>query len=340
MATEVTPSLIWQHLNQSLDLAFRGRGNASPNPMVGCVIGCGARVVSEGWHAGYGKEHAEAAAIRSMPHDADPSDVTLYVTLEPCNHHGKQPPCTDAIIAKGITQVVIGMADPNPGVHGGGIQHLEQNGVHTIMAPPEIAEKCRWLNRAWITAVTQHRPYVIVKIAQSADGFMAPIDKRTLPLTGEQTRQRVHLLRSEVDAVLVGMGTVRSDNPLLTVRDVQGRNPARIVIGDRDRLPMESNLAKSLGGYATFFIEHNEDLRTGIQRLFVNHSIQSILCEAGPTVTEALLREDLVDELRIHTSPVKLGNGIGWGTVPNDWVHVNTEVSGLDLLDIYVRRLP
>lgn len=340
MASEITDSQHTRHLQRTIALAVRGKGQVSPNPMVGCVIVHGNDVVAEGWHAEYGGIHAEVMALRALPPDIPGDELTLYVSLEPCNHHGKQPPCTHAIVLRGIGAVVIGLSDPNPGVQGNGSTYLSSHGIQVIYATQQQAEACAWINRCWLTAVTQHRPYVIAKVAQSADGFMAPLNKERLQLTGIETQHIVHAVRAEVDAVLVGMGTVRSDNPRLTVRDVGGRNPKRIVVGNRSDLPPSSYIATTLNITPTYFIEHGTNLSVALRELYSTHTIQSILCEAGPTVTNTLLSDNLVDELRVHTSPVLLGTGQPWCGVPSGWHQVSTELSGLDTLTTFVRNRP
>ena len=208
MAAEINTSYIESHLLQALELAKRGYGYVSPNPLVGCVIANEGNVVSTGWHAAYGGPHAEASALQQLSPSLPRTNLTLYVTLEPCNHQGKQPPCTHAILNSGISSVVIGMHDPNPNVSGRGAEFLRAHGLTVVMASNAIANACRWLNRSWSYAVTHNRPYVIAKVAQSSDGYMAPSNHSTLRLTGNETQKVVHELRSQVDAVLVGMGTV------------------------------------------------------------------------------------------------------------------------------------
>lgn len=339
MASEINTSFFESHLLQALELAKRGYGYVSPNPLVGCVIANGSNVVSKGWHAAYGSLHAEASALRQLSPTLPRTDLTLYVTLEPCNHQGKQPPCTHAILDSGIRTVVVGMLDPNPSVNGHGAEWLASRGLTVTMAPNSIANACRWLNRSWAYAVTHNRPYVIAKVAQSNDGYMAPTNHSTLRLTGNETQKVVHELRSQVDAVLVGMGTIRADNPKLTVRDVAGRNPTRIVVGNKADLPPSSYIAGT-PATPTFFIERDTSLSDGLSALYQEHSIQSILCEAGPLVTNALLSLGLVNELRVHTSAKRLGSGISWNGVPSNWLLVNEEQRGLDLLATYVPSLP
>ena len=339
MAAEINTSYIESHLLQALELAKRGYGYVSPNPLVGCVIANEGNVVSTGWHAAYGGPHAEASALQQLSPSLPRTNLTLYVTLEPCNHQGKQPPCTHAILNSGISSVVIGMHDPNPNVSGRGAEFLRAHGLTVVMASNAIANACRWLNRSWSYAVTHNRPYVIAKVAQSSDGYMAPSNHSTLRLTGNETQKVVHELRSQVDAVLVGMGTVRADDPKLTVRDVVGRNPKRIVVGNKTDLPPNSFIA-STPTTPTFFIEHDTSLPDGLIGLYHEHSIQSILCEAGPTVTNALLTLDLVNELRVHTSAHPLGNGLSWNGVPSNWLLVKEEQRGSALLATYMPSLP
>lgn len=337
MASEVTGSGDDTFLLRALELARRGTGYVSPNPRVGCVIVHRGVIVAEGWHAEYGGLHAEAMALNTLDGAYNPSNCTLYVTLEPCNHVGKQPACSAAIIRSGIRRVVVGMRDPNPHVEGGGAQALVDAGVSVMHASSGVTQQCRWLNRFWTHAVTTGRPYIILKIAQSADGYMCLPDRSRLQLTGPETQARVHALRAEVDAVLVGMGTVRSDNPQLTVRLVEGRTPRRVIVGQRTSLPSGSFIAQTMMDTPTYFIERDTSLASGFERLLVEQSIQSILCEPGPTIAQLLLDQGLVDELHLHTSSRMLGNGIGVSLHAHEWTEHSTEQVGTDVITTFLK---
>lgn len=336
MATTIDPNAITTWIRSANTLALRGSGRVSPNPRVGCVIVDNNQIIASGWHAVYGSEHAEVKALNAAS-GKNLEHATLVVTLEPCNHHGKQPPCTHAILERGIRRVVIGMADPNPQVCGSGAEFLMEHGIEVVFVPDELRRECEWVNRTWIMAVTQNRPYVIVKIAQSLDGVMARSSRERYAITSTNTQRVVHALRNEVDAVLVGMGTVRADNPQLTVRMVDGRNPKRIILGSRADLPPHCHIARELDDVPTFFIPRQSNLQDALSSLLAKENIQSILCEAGPTVVTELLSADLVNELRIHTAPIVIGTGLRWSASEHSWHHVNTECVGADVLSTYTR---
>ncbi len=328
------------HLGRALTLAQRGTGFTSPNPRVGCVIASGATVLAEGWHARYGDVHAEAMALAAL--SVDPAEATMYVTLEPCNHWGKQPPCTEAIIKAGIRHVVVGMRDPNPRVSGKGADRLRDADILVEFAEPEVALSCRWLNRAWIIAVTESRPYIILKIATSLDGYMATLHKERREFTGSDTRAVVHALRAEADAVMVGMSTVQADNPRLDVRDVQGRTPACIVVGRSSSLPPHTFLAQQENREIHILSVDLEsrtsaaDFRQQLQVLHTEHAITTILCEGGPTLSSWLLANGFVDELRLHIAPTILGSGIRCRFTEEQWQLHDSRMVGSDVLHTYV----
>jgi diaminohydroxyphosphoribosylaminopyrimidine deaminase/5-amino-6-(5-phosphoribosylamino)uracil reductase len=223
-------------MRHALRLALRGTGRVSPNPRVGCVILKDGRFIAEGWHAEYGGPHAEVMALERATEDV--RGATLVVTLEPCVHQGKTPPCTPRIIEGGIARVVIGMLDPNPQVNGRGVEQLCAAGIQVELGVLEA--DCFWLNRFFAKHVRTGMPYVVGKLAQSLDGCIALPDGESRWISSEESRRRVHALRAELDAVLVGKGTVFRDNPRLTVRKVPGRQPWRVVLDTHLQLPMMS----------------------------------------------------------------------------------------------------
>ena len=230
-------------MERALELAPRGAGWVSPNPQVGCVIVRDGRIIGEGWHKAYGGLHAEREALAACT--ADPRGATAYVTLEPCCHTGKQPPCTQALIEAGISRVVMGAPDPNPLVSGKGIAQLRDAGIEVTMHVLE--EKCLQLNKAWMHYIQTGRPYVTMKYAMTLDGKIATHSGESKWITGETARAKVHRDRHEAAGVLVGIGTVLADDPMLTCR-IKGektRNPLRIIADSNLRIPLESNIVKT-----------------------------------------------------------------------------------------------
>jgi diaminohydroxyphosphoribosylaminopyrimidine deaminase/5-amino-6-(5-phosphoribosylamino)uracil reductase len=272
-------------LERALELAERGRGTTYPNPIVGAVVVRDGEIVGEGWHERKGGPHAEVIALDAAGERA--GGATLYVTMEPCTHHGSTPPCTDAILAAGIAKVVAGSLDPNPEA-GGGLELLRAHDVEVEHADSFAA---RAQNEAWRTWVSLRRPFVMLKLAQTLDGRVTMPGTRWI--SGDESRRRVHELRAEVDAVAVGMGTVRADNPQLTARDVGAeRQPRRLAFGHG---PTELELRSGA-------------LEDELHAL-ADEGVQSLLLEGGPTLAQSFLRADLVDKLLLYLAPVIAGSG-------------------------------
>jgi diaminohydroxyphosphoribosylaminopyrimidine deaminase / 5-amino-6-(5-phosphoribosylamino)uracil reductase len=272
-------------LDRALELAERGRGTTYPNPVVGAVVVRDGEVVGEGWHERKGAHHAEVIALAAAGERA--RGATLYVTMEPCTHHGTTPPCTDAVLAAGIAKVVAGSLDPNPEASGG-LELLRAAGVEVENVDSAAA---RTLNEAWRTWVLQKRPFVILKLAQTLDGRIALPESRWI--TGEESRRRVHELRAQVDAVAVGMGTVRADDPQLTARDVGAtRQPRRLAFGHG----------------ATDLELRSGPLEDELHAL-ADEGVQSLLLEGGPTLAQSFFRADLVDKVLLFVAPVIAGRG-------------------------------
>jgi diaminohydroxyphosphoribosylaminopyrimidine deaminase / 5-amino-6-(5-phosphoribosylamino)uracil reductase len=270
-------------LERALELAERGRGTTHPNPVVGAVVVRDGEVVGEGWHERKGGPHAEVVALDAAGDRA--RGATLYVTMEPCTHHGSTPPCTEAVLAAGIAKVVAGSLDPNPEA-GGGLEALRAAGLEVENVDSPAA---RVQNEAWRTWVTAGRPFVILKLALTLDGRVAVPGSRWV--SGEEARRRVHELRAAVDAVAVGMGTVYADDPKLTARDVGARQqPRRFAFGS-GRLPEGSDLELLTG-----------PLQDELRRL-ASDGVQSLLLEGGPTLAASFLREDLVDKVMLFVAP-------------------------------------
>jgi len=276
-------------LERALELAERGRGTTYPNPVVGAVVVRDGEVVGEGWHQRKGEAHAEVIALSAA--GARAKGATLFVTMEPCAHHGSTPPCTEAVLAAGVAKVVAGSLDPNPEA-GGGLDVLRAAGVETEDAGFAAA---RIQNEAWRMWVAESRPFVILKLAVTLDGRVAMPGTRWV--TGEEARRRVHELRAEVDAVAVGMGTVRADDPQLTARDVDvAKQPRRLAFG-RGPLPDGSELELRTGG-----------LEEELARLAAE-GVQSLLLEGGPKLAESFLRAGLVDKVLLFVAPQIAGSG-------------------------------
>jgi diaminohydroxyphosphoribosylaminopyrimidine deaminase / 5-amino-6-(5-phosphoribosylamino)uracil reductase len=307
-----------RHLERALELAERGRRTTHPNPIVGAVLVAGDEIVGEGWHERKGGPHAEVVAL------ADAGDMargaTMYVTLEPCAHHGATPPCIDAIVEAGVAGVVAGQLDPNPG-HGGGLEALRQAGVDVERAEGELAFRCRQQIEEWRTWVTLKRPFVTYKVAVTLDGRIRVPGSRWV--TGEASRRLVHLLRAESDAVAVGMGTVRWDNPRLDARDVPVlRQPRRLAFG-RGPLPDDSELELRSGPLPDELGGLGAD------------GVQSLLLEGGPTLAAAFLEAGLVDKLLVFVAPRLSGEGEGMVAGlprPLDLLRMEARAIGEDVL--------
>jgi diaminohydroxyphosphoribosylaminopyrimidine deaminase / 5-amino-6-(5-phosphoribosylamino)uracil reductase len=281
---------------RALELAERGRGTTHPNPVVGAVIVAGGEIVGEGWHERPGGPHAEVVALEAAGDRARGAD--LYVTLEPCAHHGRTPPCVDAIVAAGIARVVAGAADPNPKTDGQGFARLRTAGVEVALLEGEPAVRARRQNEAWRTWISAGRPFVTYKAAFTLDGRVRVPDSRWV--TGEESRRRVHELRAASDAVAVGMGTVRADSPRLDARDVEAeRQPRRLAFGSGP-LPEGSELELRSG-----------PLEEELAQLAAE-AVQSLLLEGGPTFATSFLRGGLVDKLLLFVAPTLAGSGPRW----------------------------
>ena len=236
-------------MQRCIDLARLGAGNVAPNPMVGCVIVLGGKMIGEGFHQKYGEAHAEVNAIHSVKDENLLEHSTLYVSLEPCSHFGKTPPCTDLIIEKKIPEIIIGCIDPNPLVGGDGIRKLHKANRQVQVGVLEAA--CRELNKRFFTFIEKKRPYVVLKWAQTADHFMAPLNKQRLQISNEYSQTLVHRWRSEEQAILIGTETALHDNPKLDARKWNGRNPLRIVLDRTLRLPETLEIFKQ-GNFIVF----------------------------------------------------------------------------------------
>ena len=244
-----------QYMQRALELAQIGQGSVSPNPMVGCVIVYDNQIIGEGWHERFGDAHAEVNAVNSIQNKELLSESVFYITLEPCSIHAKTPACTDLILKHRPKRVVIASKDPNPKISGSGISILEDAGIEVIYGILE--HESITLNRRFFVSMSQSRPYIILKWAQTADGFIARKNYDSKWISNEQSRQLVHKWRTEEDAVIVGHNTVKYDNPLLTARSWPGRNPARVIIDPK--LKLEHSLNVFDGNEKVFIINNEKD---------------------------------------------------------------------------------
>ncbi|MDB4886558.1 MAG: riboflavin biosynthesis protein RibD [Gemmatimonadetes bacterium] len=321
------------HMRRALALAMRGWGQTAPNPMVGAVVVRDGVVVGEGWHTRLGAAHAEVEALREA--GARARGATMYVTLEPCNHHGRTGPCSEAILGAGVARVVAAIADPNP-VAEGGAARLRAAGVEVDFGTE--AEAARELNAPFLHAVTSDRPFVQLKLALSLDGAIADYTRRQGWLTGEAARAEVHRMRAGADAVAVGIGTALADDPSLTVREGTPPRvaPARVVFDTSARLPLTSRLVQSAREVPVLVVcwapdpAHAAALEhAGVEllhaatlpqalRALKGRGVGSLLVEGGAGLAGSLLREALVDRLVIFRAPLLLGAGAlpAFGALP------------------------
>lgn len=314
-------------MQRAFQLAALGQGYVSPNPMVGCVIARDGKIIGEGWHKRFGEPHAEVNAVASVTDKAMLAGSTVYVTLEPCSHFGKTPPCADLLVREKVGKVVISNMDSNPLVAGKGIQKLRDAGIEVVTG---VLEKTgRHFNRRFFTFIEKKRPYVILKWAQTADGFIARDNFDSKWISNEYSRQLVHKWRAEEDAVLVGTQTARYDDPRLNVRDWSGNDPVRLVIDRNLKLPKKLNLFD--GSQKTFCYNLIKDSREGnvgfvklsatnfLQELLNDlhaRQIQSLLIEGGAGILRAFMDAGLWDEARVFVSARSFEKGIAAPQLP------------------------
>jgi diaminohydroxyphosphoribosylaminopyrimidine deaminase / 5-amino-6-(5-phosphoribosylamino)uracil reductase len=321
-----------KYIKRCIEIAKNGLGTTRPNPMVGCVIVHNNIIIGEGFTSKYGDNHAEVNAILSIKDKELLKQATLYVTLEPCSHYGKTPPCSDLIISHRIPKVVIGCVDDNKKVSGKGIERLMNAGCHVTVGVLE--EECKSLHKRFFTFHNKNRPYIILKWAETKDGFIAPETKDDLKpvwITNEFSRQLVHKWRAEEHAILVGTKTILEDNPSLTVRDWTGENPLRIVIDKGNKLPKTYNVFNNEANTISITnndIDFSNDIAKQICHLLFKHEITSVIIEGGAKTLQSFIDENLWDEAKIfignHTFkkgvkvPVFSGKLISEKTIKND----------------------
>ena len=315
------------YMRRAIVLAERGAGWTSPNPMVGAVIVKDGRIIGEGWHRRYGEAHAERNALQSCTES--PVGSVLYVTLEPCCHHGKQPPCTDAILEAGIRRVAVGSGDPNPLVAGKGVELLRAHGV--TVDTGVLKEECDALNPVFFHFIQTKRPYVVMKYAMTMDGKIATRTGDSRWITGEAARQRVHQDRHRYSAIMAGVGTVLADDPLLTCRMEGGKNPVRIICDSHLRMPPDSRVVLTAREVPTILAaaappperrkaledagcqvwdlpgpEGRVDLNALMDRLGAQ-DIDSVLLEGGGTLNWAALHSGIVQKVQTYIAPKLFG---------------------------------
>lgn len=338
------------HLSRAIELAAEGRGRVSPNPLVGAVIVRDGEVLGEGWHTARGNPHAEVEAIRAAG-GRDVRGATLYVSLEPCCHHGRTPPCTDAIVAAGIARVVVASDDPSEKASGRGLGILRDEGIDVAVADGELAARARLLNQAFRKHARTGRPWVLLKAAMSLDGKVATGTGDSKWISSQTSRELAHRWRAESDAVAVGIGTVLADDPRLNAR-VPGvhRQPRRIVFDSEARLPPDSALVASAGEQPLTIVVSRGAPRTAVSALesagadvlvatgpnqpgrvrsaldqLGAQEVTSILLEGGPRLAGAFLDAGEIDELRLFMAPVLVGSRTARAPLEGDGVDAIAE---------------
>jgi diaminohydroxyphosphoribosylaminopyrimidine deaminase / 5-amino-6-(5-phosphoribosylamino)uracil reductase len=311
-----------QFMQRGLSLAKLGAGSVSPNPMVGCVIVHEEKIIGEGWHKKYGEAHAEVNAVNSVSDKSMLSESEVYVTLEPCSHFGKTPPCADLLIKHQVRKVFICNHDPNPLVGGMGIEKLRQAGIEVETGLLENAG--RELNKRFFTFIEKKRPYIMLKWAESADGFIAKPNYEAVQISNLLSSRFVHKMRSEEDAILVGTNTARYDNPTLNTRFWTGKNAIRVVIDKELSLPQNLHLfdgsqtticfnysiEKQIGSNAFIKMPQNASLEEFIVEELYQRKIQSVIIEGGTILLQSFIDLGLYDEAVILKSKTLLGEGI------------------------------
>ena len=309
------------YIRRAFDLALLGLGNVSPNPLVGCVIVHEGKVIGEGWHKKYGEAHAEVNAIASVVDKSLLPESTVYVSLEPCAHFGKTPPCSDLLVRHDVKRVVISNIDTNPLVGGKGLKKLEEAGIEvtTGILEHEGAE----INRRFFTGLGKKRPYIILKWAETADGFVARKNYDSKWISNETSRKLVHKWRAEEDGIMVGTNTAHYDDPRLNVRDWHGRNPVRIVVDRNLRLSRKLKIfdgsqpticynllsEKEEEGVRYVKLEENNFLEALFFNLY-ERDLRSVIVEGGAQLLNLLIKNGMWDEARVFISPAKFKEGI------------------------------
>ena len=359
------------YMDYALKLAIKGQGMTTPNPMVGAVIVKDGKIIGEGYHARAGERHAEAAAIENATEDV--AGATLYVTLEPCSHYGRTPPCTEKIIEKDIARVVVAVLDPNPLVAGRGARRLRECGISVTVGVLE--KRARKLNEVFMKYIVTNKPFVTYKSAMSLDGKIATTAGESQWITSEEARRDAHKLRHEYTGIMVGIGTVLADDPLLNCRIEGGRQPMRIVVDSHLRIPEDSKLVQTAENYPLIVAttekgskEKKEQLKTqgvhiwdmpsdeygrvdlsSLMQRLGESGIDSIVLEGGGTLAEQAISKGIVDKIIMYIAPLLIGGsgaktpveGSGIQNLSEAWKlqEWSTEIIGTDLkISGYVRK--
>lgn len=343
------------YIKRCIQIAKNGLGSTAPNPMVGCVIVANNTIIGEGFTSPYGGNHAEVNAIQSVKNKELLKNATLYVTLEPCSHFGKTPPCSDLIIASEIPKVVIGAMDIHSKVAGKGIEKLKSAGCEVIVGVLE--DECKEHHKRFFTFHSKKRPYIILKWAETLDGFIAPKsknEKKPVWITNELSRQLVHKWRAEEQAILVGTQTVMEDNPSLTVRDWTGKHPIKVVLDQHLRLDKDSNVfdasaetivisAKTEDGrrkteakITTISWENQASIAQEICNVLHQSNITSIIIEGGRQTLQTFIDANLWDEARVFTGNIHFNGGINAPTISAK-ITSETQIDG-DVLRVYTNQ--
>jgi diaminohydroxyphosphoribosylaminopyrimidine deaminase/5-amino-6-(5-phosphoribosylamino)uracil reductase len=339
-------------MKRAVELAAQGMGNVAPNPLVGCVIVFEDKIIGEGYHQRYGGAHAEVNAINSVDDKSLLQKSTLYVTLEPCNHQGLTPACTELIITHKIPKVVIATIDPNPLVSGKGIERLREAGIQVELGLLE--EEARWMNRRFITFHEKQRPYIILKWAETQDGFMDILRENgetgSFAISGKEAKTMVHRWRTEEAAILVGSRTVFIDNPQLTARHWEGKDPVRIVIDANLKVPRTHRIFEDRGRTIVFnrletrpifnieYVQLNfaEEILPRIMDYLRYEKLSSVIVEGGAATLGRFLELGLWDEIRRFKAPMKLEAGLRAPIIeggPRETIQV-----GEDVLEVFYRE--
>ena len=338
-----------QYIKRCLELAQKGIGTTRPNPSVGAVLVVDDKIIGEGFTSPYGGNHAEVNAIQSVEDAELLKKATIYVTLEPCSHQGKTPPCSDLIIRSGIPRVVIGCIDTNSLVAGKGVEKLKNAGVEVITGVLE--EECQEQHRRFFTFHNQKRPYLILKWAETSDGFIAPVsreERKPVWITNATSRQLVHQWRAEEHGILVGTKTVLEDNPKLNVRTWKGENPVRIVIDRELKISRDSHVydqsvktiflteqeSRQEGSLVFEQVDFSKSLGQQICNVLYQHSIQSVIIEGGSQTLQTFIDENLWDEARVFKGKVEFSKGIKAPKL--DKKEQSIQAIGTDELKIYL----
>ena len=344
-----------QYMERVIELAKLGRGNVSPNPLVGCILVKNNKIIGEGYHKYFGGPHAEVDALNNCVED--PAGADLYVNLEPCNIFSKTPPCVNKIIENGIKNVYVGSIDKNPKINGSGISQLRKSNINVFTEI--LSDKCYELNIGFFNWIETGDPWVVAKFAQSSNGYMGLDSNSTTAITGYDSNCFTHELRSQVDGILVGTKTVLVDNPSLTVRNITGVNPKRIIVDTNRKLPLslkifndnksdnlilcsEDNFGETNTAYAKFIpvkVKNNLLDVNNILEVLGKIGITKLLVEGGPTLINSFLNKNLINEIYIYTSNKSLDNAVLESPViSDDWEIFNENQFENDSLKIMRKK--